>query len=131
MSYVTNQKSLQADSMYSLQSFTILLWSPSLRKCSSLGLHVAELQNGFIFIPPFSQGHHCFLHQLHLFFMFLGSPYASVSVSLLSLILMHDIVVPNLIPYFVSLQSSCRKSYCSCALVCPHHHTGSAYRLQH
>lgn len=39
--YVTKQKSLQAYSMYSLQSFTILLWSPILRKCSSLGLHVA------------------------------------------------------------------------------------------
>lgn len=54
MAYITNQKSFQAYSMYSLQSFTILLWSPTLRNCGGLGLHVAELQNGFLFIPPFS-----------------------------------------------------------------------------
>lgn len=52
-------------------------------------------------------------------------------MSLLSLIPKHNIVAPNLIPYFVNLKSSCRKSYCGCTLVCPHHHIGSACRLQY
>lgn len=133
MSYVTNQKSLQAYSLYSLQSFIVLLWFPTLRKCSSLGLHVASLQNGFLFLPPVSshKGTTAFFISpiCSLWFWGLHKPLCQCLCFHWSLSIIWWFPISSL--YSVKLQSSCRKSYCSCSLVCPRHHTGSAYRLQY